>query len=317
MDDGARHPRREQDDSTERQQNGPHRVEGHRGDRLADEGQGHCGEPDDRGDTGEGNDGEIRHDTDRRELVEVSQGDRQHRHLGGRAHADRAGDYAARQRRGHDAEGRRERQLEARVEEVARADGEDGERRQGETVGDRRVSIQERGEQDEHGHDDGAEHGRLGAHHQRERDHHDDRGHGRRTMGHAQESAERPDRRGQDPDVEAGDGQDVIDAGAPEGVVDVAGELGPVAEQEPGEQRRRRGRQRAPDGRDRVPLDAHRPRRRRIVQGRHGFSPRGRHHVDAFAREVRRVVEGPGVAEAHRPVEPERSRDALTFRQRR
>ena len=57
-------------------------------------------------------------------------------------------------------------------------------------------------------------------------------------MGQTQESTERPDRRGQDPDVEAGDGQDMIDAGAPEGVVDVARQLGSVAEQEPGEQRR-------------------------------------------------------------------------------
>jgi len=79
-------------------------------------------------------------------------------------------------------------------------------------------------------------------------------------MGHAQESTERPHGRGQDPDVEAGHSQDVIDAGAPECVVDVARQLGPVAEQEPGEQRRRCGRQRAPDGRDRLTLDAHRPR---------------------------------------------------------
>ena len=35
--------------------------------------------------------------------------------------------------------------------------------------------------------------------------------------------------------VEAGDGQHVIDAGAPEGLVDVARQLRPVAEQEPGE----------------------------------------------------------------------------------
>jgi len=261
MDDGAGHPGGERDDASQCQQHGPHRIERHRADRLAEEGQADGDESRDRRRAGERDHAEVRDDPDRRELVEVSQRDWQHGQLGGRAHAERAKDCAPRQGGHDDAQGGGERELEARVEEIARSNGEDRQRRQGEAVRHRGVSLQKERGQDEHRHDDGAQHRGRRADDEREPDHDDDRGGGRGATREAREATERPHRGGQERHVEAGNRQDVIDPGAPEGIVDVARQLGTLAEQEAGQQRRRRRRQRAPHGGDRRALHAHRPRR--------------------------------------------------------
>jgi hypothetical protein len=143
-----------------------------------------------------------------------------------------------------------------------------------------RIAVEQGGDEHQDGHDHRAQHGRLGPDHQCEADHHDDRNRGRYAVRDPEQTAEHPDGRRQDPDVEAGDGQDVVNTGAAKGVVDVAGELGAIAEQQSGEQRRRHGRQRASDRGDRFALDPHRPRRAGIVEWRHRFGTRGADDVD-------------------------------------
>ena len=98
----------------------------------------------------------------------------------------------------------------------------------------------------------------------------------------------------------------MVDAGPAEGVVDVARQLGSVAEQEPRKQRGRRGRQGAPNGCDRLVLDPHRPRRPRIVQRGHRIGACRSQDEDAVARELRRVVVGPGISKAGGATQPVR-----------
>ena len=141
----------------------------------------------------------------------------------------------SRERRRDDAEGGGERELEARVEEIARPNREDRQGRQREAVRHRGVPLEEDRDQDEHRHDDGAQHRGLRTHDERKPDHDDYRRDGRGATGDVQEVAERPHRGREQRHIEAGDGQDVVDARAPEGLVDVAWQLRAVAEQEPGQ----------------------------------------------------------------------------------
>ena len=137
------HRGRERDHGAESEQNWPDRVEADLGCARAQERGSDREEPRDRGHARQGHDPEVHDDADRRELVEVGEGDRQNRELGRRADSDRAGDHAARHRRRYDAGGRGEGELKARVEQVTRADGEDRQRGEGEAVGDRSLPLEE------------------------------------------------------------------------------------------------------------------------------------------------------------------------------
>ena len=167
---------------------------------------------------------------------------RQHGQLGGRAQREGADDRSARQGGDDDAESGRERELEAGIEEVAGPYREDRHGRQRQAVRYRGVPLQEERGQDEYRHDDGAQHRRRRAHHEREPDHDDDRGGGAGAPGQAKKTTERPRRPRQNRDVEAGDREDVVDAGEPEGFVDVTRQIGAIAEQETRQQGRRAGR---------------------------------------------------------------------------
>ena len=274
MHDGAGHRGGQRHDPAQRQQQGPHRVERHRRDRLAEEREGDRHEAQDGRGARERDHTEVGDEAHRRELVEVRERDRQDRELRGGARAERAEHDTSGQRRHDDSEGGGERELEARIEKVARPDGEDRQRGERQAVRHRRVALEQHRGQHQYGHDRGAQDRRLGPDDQREPDHDDDRDDRGEPPAHACEAAQRPDRGGEQRHVEARDGQHVVHAGAPEGLVDVRWQAGALAEQQASEQRGRRRRQRVPDGRDRLALHPRRPRRRWIVERRDRLGPR-------------------------------------------
>ena len=98
-----------------------------------------------------------------------------------------------------------------------------------------RLSVElQRGEQQQP-HHGGAEHGRLTARDQREADEHG-RGHAGRPAARDPEHGEAAEHRaGEQRHVEARHREDVVHAGPPEALVDLARQRGPLAEQEAGE----------------------------------------------------------------------------------
>ena len=153
--------------------------------------------------------------------MEMPQRDRQYRGLRGGAHRERAENGVAGLGSEDDPRGRRERELESWVEEVPWAKRENQKRRGRETVQHVGVAIEQDGREHEHGHDDRTQNGRLRAHDGAERENaHAGRG---RTAPAAESDQPRDEEhRGRHQrDVEARHGEDVIDAGAPEAVVDL------------------------------------------------------------------------------------------------
>ena len=205
----------------EEEQDRPHGGEEPAGNERADRRRRHRAETEDRGDAGQRHDRQIGDDADRRDLVEVRQGDRQHRELSRRAHGERGGDRLARHRGQHDAGGGREGELEARIVEVGGTQGEDDERGQRQAVQHGGFTLEQQRGEDEDGHDRGAQHRGL-----RPDDHGKAEDDGQRAergeaAGDARQRQHRPRRRGDQRDVEARHRQHVIDARAPERGIDL------------------------------------------------------------------------------------------------
>ena len=134
---------------------------------------------------------------------------------------------------------------------------------------------------------------------------------------HAHEGEGREDGGGEEGDVEARHREEVVDAGAAKALVRLARERGALAEEEPGEERRRRLGQLA----RRMVSTA----QRLTVTGHGGMSgvravmrsPRPLpDEEDAVAAELGRVVEAAGIPEADGPVEPHVCRDPLPLGER-
>ena len=301
----------ERDDRAHREQRRPDGVEGDLRGPIPHERQGRADEPDHRGDGREGHDREVRDEPGEGHLVEVPERNRQHGGLRAGAHRERAEDDVPRLGRDYDPRGRGERELEAGIVEIVGADGEDHERRGGEAVQHARLAFEEHRGQDDERHHHRPYDGGLRAHDRAETEHDDRRARRRGAATQADEPCEDEDGRGDERDVEAGDGEDVVDAGPAKAVVDLRGQPAALAEEEAAEQRRRRGGQRRVDRGQRAATNTLVPWGIRRVEGDQRLGLRGPRRKDAIPGEPRHVVEAAGIAESRWCAQSRLGADAL------
>jgi len=125
-----------------------------------------------------------------------------------------------------------------------------------------------------------------------------------------------PEDRGRDErHVEAGDGQHVIDPGAPEGVVHLARERAALAEEQAGEEGGRALGQRGADLRHRPALHPRGPGREVGGERPHAVRAPAAHERDTLAPELGGIVEAARVPVSHGRMEAQVGRDALALPQ--
>ncbi len=317
-----RQPHREPEQHHER----PGEVERERAGEITDRGGGEAEEPHRGGRTRERDHEKVRGQADQRELIEVGGHDRQHGGLRHRAHGEGGGGArrpaeprerrSRRRREKHDAGRRREGELEARVPEIARPPGEKGERGQAERVRQLGLALEQDPAQEDEPHDGRAQHRRLPPHDEGEA-HQGRRGDPGRHAARDADHAERREDRGRDErHVEAGDGQHVIDPGAPEGVVHLARERAALAEEQAGEERGRALGQRGVEPRHRPALHPRGPGRQVGGERPHAVRAPAAHERDTLPPELGGIVEAARVPIAHGRMEAQVGRDALALAQR-
>ncbi len=319
--DGRRRPHRE----AEQEQEGPQRIEKQAADRLAQRCHDHREEPERGSRSRQRDHREVGRHADERELVEVGGHDRGDGPLGGQAHGDGHGDEAwpaAGLQRGlqgrsrvDDAGGRGEGELEARIPEVSGAPGEQQERRQPEGIAHPGLALEQHPEEDQEPHHRGPQDRGLAAHDEGEAGEDCGGDKRRRAPGHAEEGQRHEDGSGEQRDVGAGDGQHVIDTGATERLVRLARHRAPLSQHEPRQEGRRALRQPRPHRRHRPSPDAHGPWRRVRRERPQPVAAAAADEDDALAPQVRRVVEGARIPEAHGRVEADPRPEALPFAQ--
>ncbi len=201
--------------------------------------------------------------------------------------------------------------------EIARIPEEQQKGGQRERVHDLGLALEQDAQEEQEAHDGGAQDRGLPADDQGEGDQHDAGRERRAPARHADQCQGREDRGGQERHVEAGHREEVVDAGAAKALVGLARERGALAEEEPGEERRRRLGQPCADRLDGPALDGHGPGRNIGSQGTDAVASGVAHEEDAVPAELGRVVEAAGIPEADGPVEPHLRRDPLPLGERR
>ena len=140
--------------------------------------------------------------------------------------------------------GRRgERELETRLRQAPRVEGQQDEERGRETVPHAALAAEEARGEKQAAHDGGPQHGRLTADDGGERDERRERQAGGEGRGEAREPEQEKGRARDQRDVEAGDGEHVVDARAAEVRQQGGRELTALADEETLEERARHGRQ--------------------------------------------------------------------------
>ena len=217
-------------------------------------GQDHRRQPRHLGHRHQGNRREVEDEAGEAHAAEQGRPDREQHRLGAQSRREQGGRGRPPHRRGlapavergghagrpqHDAEGGPERQQEARVEDREGRDRHDAGGGDREHVEGRRPVVDEPGPEDDHRGGGGPRHRRLVAddgavaHHA---------GHHRREPGprpEARQAREEQQAAGEDGDVAAGDGDDVVDAAVPQAPGGLGIELVPVADEDRGHHRRR------------------------------------------------------------------------------